>query len=218
MPSRKVKLIFRRSFLGYVTAGLRAIFSALGRWPIRVWVVGTIAIAIGVAGFLMVLPTPIVNAQPESGNGLDCLNCHLKTLDGHDKLGTGNEACGVCHYSTTMGVLHLADNTQLPLSDSSQLCAQCHQERYNAWTEDTHGIPIWGGESEPAISDTTKTTCTDCHDPHQPQIALLGITKPPPLPIDSPPSPPVQTLIIVVTSLVVLMGIGVAVARKGEQQ
>ncbi len=217
MPSRKVKLIFRGSFLGYVTAGLRAIFSALGRWPIRVWVVGTIAIAIGVAGFLMVLPTPIVNAQPESGNGLDCLNCHIKTLDGHDKLGTGNEACWVCHYSTKMGMLHLADNTQLPLSDSSQLCAQCHQERYNAWTEDIHGVPVWE-EGEPAIPDTTKTTCTDCHEPHQPQIALLGITKPHPLPIDSPPSPPTSQLIMLGISLLLMMAVGVAVSMKGEQQ
>ncbi len=188
------------------------------KWAPRSYIISVIAVVIisVVVGFITLSTVPSVNAQPGSGNGLDCLNCHLKTLDGHDKLGTGNEACWVCHFSTTMGVLHLADNTQLPLSDSSQLCAQCHQERYNAWTEDTHGIPVWGGE--PAIPDTTKTTCTDCHEPHQPQIALLGITKPPPLPIASPPSPPVQTLIIVVTSLVVLMGIGVAVARKGEQQ
>ncbi len=86
MPSRKVKLIFRGSFLGYVTAGLRAIFSALGRWPIRVWVVGTVAIAIGVAGFLMVLPTPIVNAAPESNPPLDCISCHAKVLNWSGKL------------------------------------------------------------------------------------------------------------------------------------
>jgi NAD-dependent SIR2 family protein deacetylase len=199
--------------------GLISFISNQFRWALRICIVSVIVIVIVsmVFGFITMLKESGVYAQPGSGNELECLNCHKKTLDGHDKLGIGNEACWVCHYSTKMGVLHLADDTQIRLSDSSQLCAQCHQERYNAWTEGTHGFPVWG-EDETVIPDARITTCADCHEPHQPQIVLLGITKPHPSPVESPPSPPFQTLIIVGTSLIVLIGIGVMLARRGDQQ
>ncbi len=123
------KTIFRRRLLGSVNMRLTSFISNQFRWAPRICIISVIAIVIisMVVGFITLSTAPSVNAQPGSGNGLDCLNCHIKTLEGDDKLGTGNEACWVCHYSTKMGVLHLADNTQLPLSDSSQLCAQCHQ-------------------------------------------------------------------------------------------
>ncbi len=211
----KGKAIFRRRFLGYVTVGLRRSISALVRWPTRVWVVGTIAIAIGVAGFLMVLPTPTVNAAPESNPPLDCISCHARTLKFHDKLGSGNKACRVCHDSNDMGMLRLADGTPVSLSDSTRVCAQCHQERYDAWKEGTHGIPAWK-EGVPAIPGTEKAKCADCHDPHQPQIALLNITEPHPPPAPTSSSSSVPLLVILGISLLVVIGIGVAVLRKGE--
>ena len=158
----KDKPIARRRFLGYATAGLGAIISALGRRPVRICLVGTIVIVIGVAGFLMVPQTPSANA------------------------------------------------------DSPQLCAQCHQKRYDAWKEGTHGVPTWK-EGDFANRGIEKPKCASCHDPHQPQITLLNITKPHPQPAPSPPPPSAEPLIILGISLLLVIVVGIAAAAaKGE--
>jgi len=149
-------------------------------WPIKVWLAGTIVIA--VASFLTVPLTPTVNAAPdESKPPLDCLRCHTRVLKGHDKLGSGNEACWVCHDSTDMKMLRLLDETRLSLANSPQLCGQCHQKRYEAWQEGTHGV-LARKEGEPGIPGVMKPKCSDCHEPHQPQMALPYISKPSTLP------------------------------------
>ena len=195
----KDKGLSRRDFIKR-SAGTGAIISTLARW-----LVGMIVIVIVVASFLTVLPTLTVNAAPESNRPLDCISCHTKTLKGHDKLGSGNKACWVCHDNTDMKMLHLADETQLSLTDSPQLCGQCHQKRYDAWKEGTHGIP--GPSTE---------KCTSCHDPHQPQIALLNITEPHPPSAPSPSPPSAELLIMLGISLLLIIAIGVAVAKQGE--
>jgi len=205
----KDKGLSRRKFIKR-SARTGAIISALVSC-----VVGTIVIVIMVAGFLTVPPTLTVNAAPESDTPLDCLSCHTKVLKGHDKLGSGNKACWVCHDSTDMKKLRLADGTQLPLADSPQLCGQCHQKRYKAWNEGQHGVPAWK-EREPVIPGVEKAKCADCHDPHQPQVVLLNITKPHPPPAPSPPPPPVEPLIILGISLLLIIAIGVAVVKRGE--
>ncbi len=179
------------------------------------WFVGTTVIVIGVAGFLTVPQTPTVNAAPESNQPLDCLSCHTKNLEFHNKLGSGNKACWVCHDNANMKILHLADETQLPLSDSPQLCAQCHQKRYDAWKEGTHGIAAWK-EGVPANPGADKAKCADCHDPHQPQIALLNITKPHPATQPSPSPPSVELLVMLGISLLLIIAVVVAVVTKGE--
>ncbi len=186
--------------------GLRAIILAVGRWRILVWAVGGIVIVIVVAGLLMVPQTLTINATDEPNPPLDCLSCHPRTLKLHDKLGLGNKACWVCHDSTDMNMLHLVDGTRLPLTDSPQLCGQCHQGRYDAWKEGTHGTP--------GVVATER--CSDCHNPHQPQIALLDITRPhpPPAPSPSPPSP--EFLVMLGVSLLLAIAVGVAIATKGE--
>ncbi len=147
---------------------------------------------------------------------LECLSCHVRILEGHDKLGSGSEACWACHDNRTMGVLHLASGeTQFPLADFSRLCAQCHQKRYQAWTDGTHGAPAWL-EGSVEVHGTQRVGCISCHDPHQPQMVFTNITKPHPLPAPSPPPPPVGPLMILGISLLVVMVIGVAVLRKGE--
>ncbi len=215
-PARRDKPTSRRRFLSYATVGLGAIISAVVRRPVQICLVSTVVIVIGVAGFLMMLQTLTVNAAPEPAPPLDCMSCHTKNLEFHDKLGSGNKACWVCHDNTNMKMLRLVDETQLPLSGSPQICAQCHQKRYDAWSEGTHGIPAWK-EGVPAMSGADKAKCTDCHNPHQPQIALLNITKSHPPPAPSPPSPSTELLIILGISLVLVIGICIAVAMKGER-
>ncbi len=159
-----------------------------------------------------------VTSPPESLTPLDCLSHHTKTLKSHDKLGPGSEACWACHLSTQMTTLHLAGGeTQFPLSDFPRLCAQCHQKRYKAWSEGTHGVPAWKeGSSE--IRGTEKARCTTCHDPHQPQVVLLNITEPHPPPEPSPSPLPTELLIMLgVSLLIIIIALGVAVVKRGEE-
>ncbi len=159
---------------------------------------------------------PVVSPPPESPTPLDCLSHHEKVLKGHDKLGSGSEACWACHLSTKMTTLHLAGGeTQFPLSDFPQLCAQCHQKRYEAWNEGTHGVPAWK-EGSLAIRGTEKARCTSCHDPHQPQIVFSGITKPHPPPQPSPSPPSVELLVMLGIPLLLIIAVVVAMVTKGE--
>ena len=155
---------------------------------------------------------PKLTLATESDSPLDCMSCHKKELKGHDKLGSGNAACWSCHNKNRMDMLTFASGTSLPLADSSVLCGQCHQKRYDAWNEGEHGIPDW---KNPAGPGSNKTKCVDCHNPHQPQIVLSGITRPHPQPLPLPPPTPNDPLIIVGIAFVVFIGIGIGASRKG---
>ncbi|MFC1988362.1 hypothetical protein ACFLVJ_00800 [Chloroflexota bacterium] len=153
--------------------------------------------------------------EPSADSKLDCLNCHVRVLRGHDKLGSGSEACWSCHVSTHMNMLHLAGGETLLLTDAVRLCAQCHQDRHEAWTQGTHGVPAWT-EGEAALLGVKEVTCVNCHEPHQPQLALLNITKSPPMPTPSPPSPQIDLLLIAGIILLVTTGTGVVILMRGE--
>lgn len=144
------------------------------------------------------------------GEQLDCLSCHKQALTYHDRLGEGNLACYACHVSTdpTMRTLQLANGTgtTTDLAESSRVCGQCHQERYSAWQDGTHGIP----------GTVAATPCTGCHNPHKPQVALLDITKPQPPPLDSEHRIPQNELLIVGISVVALLGIALMLARRRD--
>ena len=158
------------------------------------------------------IPSSLPVSEP--GAPLDCLSCHARILEGHDKLGAGSKACWACHYNQEMGVLHLATGEErLTLSDYPQLCAQCHQARYEDWTQGTHGMPSWE-EGSVEIHGAQRVGCIGCHDPHQPQMVLLGITKPHPEPVPPPPSPPTNLIMIVGISLLLIIGVGV-ITRRG---
>lgn len=180
---------------------------SLIRWRFIKKSAGALMIIIVLSGLLTVLLTATANATPEAKPPLDCLSCHSETLEFHDNLGSGNKACWVCHDNTDMKMLRLADETPLPLSDSPQLCAQCHQKRYNAWKEGTHGIP----------GTVAAVKCTSCHDPHQPQIVLSDITKPHPMPIPPPPSSPFKAWMLGAFLLFLLIiALVIVRVRKGE--
>ena len=200
-PTKKDNRISRNRSLDCVVTGLIAIISALGRWPARV----RCATAMVVAVVLILLLVPTVYAASELEPPLDCQACHTQELSLHDKLGSGNQACWSCHDAVDMGKLHLADGSQLSLSDSTQLCGQCHQERYKAWTEGTHGIS----------GTVAAVKCTGCHDPHQPQIALLDITKPHPAPQPAPDAPTVELLVMFGTVGLLVVIVMAAVTQRG---
>jgi len=163
-----------------------------------------IAIIIVVTGFLIVPAPSVAVASPQ----LDCLSCHPRELEAHDKLvlGSENAACYICHNSTDMKTLRLADGTPVPLTAHPQICGQCHQKRYDAWKAGTHGIP--GPSTE---------KCADCHNPHQPHIVLANITKPHPAPQPPPSKYSPVLLILLGLFLLFAVAVGVELMGKGEQ-
>lgn len=117
--------------------------------------VGAVVLVIVAAALVAALPVGNVKAASPSIME-DCTACHLATvpipgierpqlLKGHDKLGSGNGACTVCHDKDNqhLGKFRLVDGTQIPLLDSIRLCGQCHQKRRDQWLEGTHGVPQW---------------------------------------------------------------------------
>lgn len=92
-------------------------------------------------------------------NELDCTSCHMVELDKHDVLGVGSAACLSCHGDIHELKLKLVNGDVYPINEPVQLCAQCHNERYTAWREGTHGA-----------HDNPEAVCTKCHEPHNPVI------------------------------------------------
>ena len=89
----------------------------------------------------------------------DCVSCHDIVLEKHDKLGEGALACLNCHGEIHELKLKLINTEVYPINESVALCAQCHNERYTAWEEGTHGT-----------HDNPEAECAKCHEPHNPII------------------------------------------------
>ena len=84
---------------------------------------------------------------------------HQIVLWGHDKLGSGDAACPVCHDDMTRnpGKLKTADGSLVDITgDISLVCYRCHSTKYKEWKAGTHG------KHKPSC------TAAGCHDPHTP--------------------------------------------------
>jgi hypothetical protein len=90
---------------------------------------------------------------------------HQITLEVHDRLGPGKQACLVCHDdpSRDPGKLKLIDGSLIDITgDVSQVCYRCHEDKYKEWKAGTHG------KRQP------KCTSAGCHDPHSPSWIYAG--------------------------------------------
>lgn len=113
----------------------------------------------------------------------DCGECHDVTLGAHTVWGTTNENCMTCHDDVFMTLLHLLNGTDVAVSESSVLCAQCHNDVYYEWSLGIH-----------ADSHDASLVCTDCHAPMNPYI-MMNKTLPPVTSlaiIDEKPEPPIS--------------------------
>jgi len=97
----------------------------------------------------------------------DCSSCHDVSLDAHDVWGATTDNCMTCHDSVFMTMLHLLNGTDVAISESSVLCAQCHNDVYYEWSLGIH-----------ANSHDANQVCTDCHAPMNPYI-MMNKTLPP---------------------------------------
>ncbi len=131
---------------------------------------------------------------------LDCSTCHDRPLLKHNVLGEKAFACLSCHGEIHELSLKLVNGTVYAQDDPVNLCAQCHNERYTAWRQGTHGKP-----------EDPDASCTECHDPHDPVIS--GISTLPAIPPRKPaagPSIPLTTAIVVVLEV---LGFSIIILR-----
>ncbi len=126
--------------------------------------------------------------------GLSCLTCHEQNLGAHSNLGVGGQVCLACHDGFVMQP-HALDGTLLTDATISNLCANCHRERYADWkigVHGTHGLNYTSTELAPG--------CTTCHNPHTPDLPTIQTLPAPEEPerhqaLTSTLLPPVMALI-----------------------
>jgi len=92
-------------------------------------------------------------------------------------------SCYQCHSKNNIKGLILRDGRKLSLSNSNQLCWQCHGEIKNDWRTGLHGK-----ETGSWLTTKYRYSCIECHEAHSPrphsmkaepsiQRPKFGITK-----------------------------------------
>lgn len=132
---------------------------------------------------------------------LDCTSCHDRSLDKHDVLGEKSSACLSCHGDIHELKLELVNGKTYENDDPVPLCAQCHNERYTAWEDGTHGA-----------HDNPQAVCTECHDPHDPIIN--GISTLDPIPNRTQAEPISVTIKIGFVATILILGFSVIILRR----
>jgi hypothetical protein len=150
------------------------------------------------------VPADFINGTPaKTGHSfvlneqeLDCLSCHERPLFKHDILGEKSYACLSCHGAIHELELRLVNKTVFPIDNSVPLCAQCHNERYTAWKQGTHG-----GYDDPKIQ------CVECHDPHDPIVSNITALESIPQRASAKPAPVLPITAAVVVGEILLISI-----------
>ena len=92
-------------------------------------------------------------AWQEAGSTVECLVCHVTGYDSTDRTWESDGVtCQRCHNPITEN--HPAE--PMPVSRSSELCAECHTETSFQWGASVHAQEDLG--------------CENCHDPHGSQL------------------------------------------------
>lgn len=126
--------------------------------------------------------------DPKGGNGLiavSCTTCHTtrepnyKNVTSTDldefhqnmTVAHGTMSCLSCHNPGDYDTLKKADGSPVTYPNVMQLCAQCHQSRYNDYLHGAHGG--MNGYWDLSKGPRTRKACIDCHDPHAPAIPKM---------------------------------------------
>ncbi|MCL4435859.1 MAG: hypothetical protein M1503_01550 [Thaumarchaeota archaeon] len=122
-------------------------------------------------GNISTKPTPLtLNHQRimsnSTGLSFSCSACHKQNLGLHSNLGAGDQACLVCHDGFKMQP-HTLNGVLLTNVTVSNLCANCHRERYADWKIGVHGTH---GLNYTSMSEGAAPSCITCHNPHPPDL------------------------------------------------
>ena len=106
---------------------------------------------------------------------LSCTTCHKQNLGLHSNLGAEEQACLVCHDNFAMQP-HTLNGILLTNATASNLCANCHRERYADWKIGVHGTH---GLNYTSTSEGAAPSCVACHNPHPPDLPAVQALPPP---------------------------------------
>ncbi len=108
-----------------------------------------------------------------------CETCHEEgTRPPHEQIvlhhAEQQRGCLDCHDRANRDVLHLANGTPVPFTESYRLCGQCHGPRLRDWKLGLHGkrTGSWSGAKEYLL-------CAHCHNPHSPRFEPMTPLPPP---------------------------------------
>lgn len=82
-----------------------------------------------------------------------------------------NNRCVNCHHPENKEALLAQDGSEIPFSQSQNLCAKCHGPKFREWTKGIHGKLTGFWDSTKGSSN--KTQCLYCHNPHSPKFKPL---------------------------------------------
>ncbi len=148
--------------------------------PTRIHLPETLGVADG--------PVRDVNGLPV---GVACDTCHgpdpytawVNTgpvpddIHGSIELEHGSLTCDFCHDPEDRSLLHLADGSTIPFSDTMQLCAQCHGVQHRDYVRGSHGGMVGYWDTRRGARD--RNHCVDCHAPHAPAYGAVMPVLPP---------------------------------------
>lgn len=120
-----------------------------------------------------------VACHEQRGASVRCESCHETIRERQHASVVLDHAeeqrgCLDCHAAEDRDVLHLANGTRVPFSESYRLCGQCHGPNLREWKFGIHGkrTGMWDGRKEYLL-------CAHCHNPHAPKYPRLRPMPPP---------------------------------------
>ncbi len=130
------------------------------------------------------------SAWANVGDNYPCLKCHqnfskakilnltLPLKKEHQSLSfkhmKNEKSCLLCHSDNSPNELNMLDGKKISMSESPQLCGQCHGPIYFDWQEGIHGKLFGKGTDQ-----KRKFICAECHDPHNPKFKKMKAEAPP---------------------------------------
>ncbi len=174
-------------------------------------------------------PTPLKGHDKLGDGDNACAACHdndnkhLRMLSSAGgKMISFSESpklCGQCHQKRydqwVLGIHGVPQwSKDVPGMSAAQNKTAWPAGQYNVG-QNTEGLLAAILKVEPNFLGGERKNCTDCHDPHAPQIVLTSVIKPHPGAIPSQPPTPVTPFVVLGGSLLLAIGVGAAIGRKG---
>lgn len=105
-----------------------------------------------------------------------CQNCHASkkeipsSASNHESIKLNHADnkmmnCTTCHSKKNTWNLHMLEGEKVSINHPYKLCAQCHFEQVEDWSNGAHGKRVGGWYGKRVVKN-----CTDCHNPHAPQF------------------------------------------------